>query len=79
MVKNPPCNAGDLGSIPGCISRIPHASGNGNLELYVMACAQVGKEFPDMRQNETRIKFIRVGDAILTVGQLKREPNPFMS
>ena len=47
---------------------------NGNLELYVMAYAQVGKEFPDMRQNERRIKFIRVGDAILTVVQLKREP-----
>ena len=48
--------------------------GNGNLELYAMACAQARKEFPDMRQNERRIKFIIVGDAILTVGQLKREP-----
>jgi len=31
---------------------------------------QVGKEFPD-RQNEWRIKFIRVEDAVRTVGQLK--------
>ena len=35
--------------------------------------AQVGKEFPDMRQNEREIKFIRVGDTVRTAGQLKRE------
>ena len=34
---------------------------------------QVGKEFPDVRQNEREIKFIRVGDAVRTVGQLKAE------
>ena len=34
----------------------------------------VGKEFPDMRQNEREIKFIRVGDAVNTVGQSKGEP-----
>jgi len=39
-----------------------------------VAQAQVGKEFPDMRQNE-RIKFIRMGDAVRTAGQLKGEPN----
>ena len=33
----------------------------------------VGKEFPDMRQNEKEIKFIRVEDAVRTVGQLKGE------
>ena len=32
------------------------------------------KEFPDMRQIERRIKFIRVGDTVRTVGQLKGEP-----
>ena len=37
-----------------------------------MVCELVGKEFPDMRQNERRIKFIRVQDAVRTVGQLKR-------
>ena len=39
-----------------------------------MAQAQVGKEFPDMRQNEREIMFIRVGDAARTAGQLKGEP-----
>ena len=38
-----------------------------------MAWALVGKEFPDMRQSERDIKFIRVGDAIRTAGQFKRE------
>jgi len=32
------------------------------------------KEFPDMRQSEREIKFIRVGGAARTVGQLKRKP-----
>ena len=36
--------------------------------------ARAGKEFPDMRQNEREIKFIRVGDAVGTAGQLKGEP-----
>ena len=36
-----------------------------------MVQAQVGKEFPDMRQNEREIKFIRVGDAVTTAGQLE--------
>ena len=39
-----------------------------------MVCAWVGKEFSDMRQNEREIKFIRVGDAVRTTGQLKGEP-----
>ena len=39
----------------------------------VVVWAQVGKEFPDMRQNEREIKFIRVGDTVRTVGQLKGE------
>ena len=30
-----------------------------------------------MKQNERRIKFIRVGDAVRTVGRLKGELNPF--
>ena len=38
---------------------------------------QVGKEFPVMRQNERRIKFIRVGGAVRTVGWLKGELNTF--
>ena len=38
-----------------------------------MVHAWVGKEFPDMRQNERRIKFIRVGDAVRTAAWLKGE------
>ena len=34
----------------------------------------MGKEFPDMRQNEREIKFVRVGDAVRTACQLKGEP-----
>ena len=36
--------------------------------------AGLEKEFPDMRQSEREIKFIRVGGAARTVGQLKRKP-----
>ena len=46
-----------------------------NLKLiYVVVWAWVGKEFPDMRQNEREIKLIRVRDAVRTAGQLKGEP-----
>ena len=39
-----------------------------------MVQARVGKEFPNMRQNEREIKFIRVGDTVRTAGQPKGEP-----
>ena len=42
-----------------------------------MVCEWVGKEFPDMRQNEKRKKFVRLGEAVRTMGQLKEEPTPF--
>ena len=42
--------------------------------ISVMAQVRVEKEFPDMRQNERDIKFIRVGDTVRTVGQLKEVP-----
>ena len=38
-----------------------------------MVCAWIGKEYPDMRQNERRIKFIREGDDVRTVDWLKGE------
>ena len=41
-----------------------------------MTCAQIGKEFPNMRQNEKKIEFIRAGDAIWTVGWLNGEQTP---
>ena len=44
------------------------------VKASVVVQAQVGKEFPDVRQNEREIKFIRVGDAVRTAGQLKGEP-----
>ena len=40
----------------------------------VVVCERIGKEFPNMRQNEREIKFIRVGDTVRTAGQLNREP-----
>ena len=39
----------------------------------VVVQARVGKEFPDIRQNGREIKFIRVGGAVRTAGQLKGE------
>ena len=44
------------------------------LQVTVVVRAWVGKEFSDMRQNEREIKFIRLGDAVRTAGQLKGEP-----
>ena len=41
--------------------------------IYVMVWVWVGKGFPDMRQNEREIKFIRVEDAVRTAGQPKGE------
>ena len=38
-----------------------------------MVCVQFGREFPDMRQNEKRIKFLRTGDGVRKAGQLKGE------
>ena len=39
--------------------------------VNVLVWVRVGKEFPDMKQNEKEIKFIRMGDTVRTVGQLK--------
>ena len=33
-----------------------------------------GKEFPDTRQSDREIKFVRMGDTVKTVGWLKGEP-----
>ena len=42
--------------------------------VNVVVHARVGKEFPDMRQNEREIKFIRMGNAVRTMGQFKGDP-----
>ena len=47
-------------------------------QVFVVVREWVGKEFPDMRQNERRIKFIREGDAVRIAGWLKGKPNPFI-
>ena len=46
--------------------------------MPVGVCVRIGKEFPDMRQNERRIKFIREGDTVRTVDWLKVELTPFV-
>ena len=46
-------------------------------QVIVMICVRVGKEFPDMRQKEGRIEFIRVRDAVRIAGLLKGESTPF--
>ena len=51
---------------------------NLSVEIIVTVRARAGKEFPDMRQNERRIKFTSVGDTVRTAGQIKGESTPFM-
>ena len=46
---------------------------------FVVVCVWVGKEFPDVRWNERRTAFIRVGHAVRTVGWLEREPTNIAS
>ena len=62
-----------------CLEHLPWpqlSEGYDNLISPTSAVVRVwvGKEFPDMRQNEREIKFIRVGDAVRTASQLKGEP-----
>ena len=45
-------------------------------DTSVVVWVQVGKELPDTRQNDRKKEFIRVGDTVRTVGQLKRELMP---
>ena len=45
--------------------------------LPAMVCSLAVKGFPDMRLNERSIEFIRIRDAVRTVGWLKRELNAF--
>ena len=40
----------------------------------VMVHTCVGKEFPDMRQNERKIKFNRVGEAVRTRASSRENP-----
>ena len=47
--------------------------------LSVVVHAWVGKKFPDMRQNERRIEFIRARDTVRTEIWLKEELIPFVN
>ena len=46
--------------------------------VIVVVYVQVGREFPDTRQNERRREFARAGDAVRPVGWLKTETVPFV-
>ena len=46
--------------------------------VIVVVYVQVGREFPDTRQNERRREFTRAGDAVRPVGWLKTETVPFV-
>ena len=43
----------------------------------VVVCAQIGKERPNMRLNEGRIKFMRVGYAVRSSGPAQGRAEPF--
>ena len=59
--------------VHACGILVPRAG----IKPVVMVCPWVAKEFPDVRQNEKRVKFTKVGDAVRTMGWLKGELNPF--
>ena len=40
-----------------------------------MVHAQIGKEFPNMRQNERRIELIRVGEEVGTASKMGQLPD----
>ena len=64
--------AGPLSSVS--LSLLPFSINSKLSLIVVMVQAQAGEEFQDMRQNERKVKFIRVGDTVRTVGQLKEVP-----
>ena len=48
MVKNPPCNAGDKGSVPGGRTKIPHASDQLSLQPTVTELAHSRARVPQV-------------------------------
>ena len=48
MVKNPPSNAGDVGSIPGRGTKIPHAAGQLSLRTTTTEPAQSRAHAPQV-------------------------------
>jgi len=49
-VKNPPCNAGDVGVIPGQGTKIPHATGQLSLSAATTEPKSQNKRFRRMQQ-----------------------------
>ena len=50
MVENPPFNAGDVGSVPGQGTKIPHAAGQ--LSLHVTTREPIGHNEDPVQQNK---------------------------
>ena len=88
LCNTPEGNPGQSSSVAStaltCLQRVPmrkkRGGGGRGPKVHIQATKNVmvrtwvRKEFPYMRQNEKEIKFIRVGNAVRTVGQLKGEP-----
>ena len=51
MVKNPPFNAGDLGSIPGQGTKIPHAGGQLSLRAAASEPVRSGARAPQLERS----------------------------
>ena len=49
MVKNPPCNAGDMGSIPGWGTKIPYAAGQLSLCVTPTELEHSGTHAPQLQ------------------------------
>ena len=56
MVKNPPFNAGDVGSIPGQGTKIPHAAGQLNPSAATTEPAHSGARAPQLDSPRTATK-----------------------
>ena len=53
VVKNPPCNAGDVGSIPGWGTKLPHAVEQLNLHVTTTEPACSGAQVPQLPSPHT--------------------------
>ena len=54
VMKNPPCNAGDMGSIPGEATKIPHAAEQLNLDLAMKYLVLLNKNPACLIQDPTQ-------------------------
>ena len=56
MVKNPPSNAGDVGSIPGRGTKIPHAAGQLSLHAATTEAVRSGTHVPQLERSPCAAK-----------------------